>query len=150
MIRKSRVSLTLYFLSIASLLSSCSLTVKDKSSSITDTQEYKVNKSLHPPNNVVKVLNSVVCQDCNQDQVNNLWQECLNQGYSTSSPSRNVKSSRELKELVQTQYTYYEDVNYTQLNTDTNGVVYESQVTKPKIRYLNLKGQCVGSEYILE
>ena len=56
--------------------------------------------------NIVKVLDRVICQDyieyavCPGFVSRKIWQSCLDKGYTTSTPSKEVISARDLKELT--------------------------------------------------
>jgi hypothetical protein len=114
-----------------------------------ESTEDEVGPSLKPPSNVVKVLNNVLCAGCNQEMINALWQACLDQGYVQSPPSQRVIASRDLSELVSTNYTYSDTEYYNVPYTDHNGIVTETKQSREIPRSMKLEGQCRGSEYIL-
>jgi len=103
--------------------------------------------------NIIKVLNRVTCKDsstyCPQENINLIWKSCLNDGYTTTVPSDQVASSRDLKEL--TNYNYQVTKESPKMITDPNGIVYESenQVTSTQENY-KIQGYCIGSEYIID
>jgi hypothetical protein len=117
---------------------------------IEDNTRDESNKSLEPPSNVVKVLNNITCANCNQEQINDIWQECLKQGYVTKSPLQRVIASRGISELVTVRYTYYTVKHYTKTSTDENGIVMENHQSLQIPEYRRVSGQCRGSEYILD
>lgn len=100
---------------------------------------------------VIKVLNRVTCidinGDCPQKRINRIWQSCLNNGYVTSLPTKQIASSREIKELIRDSYSV--NINTPKQNTDENGIVYGSEnevvTTQQEIIFT---GYCIGSEYI--
>jgi len=102
---------------------------------------------------IIKVLNRVTCKDsssyCPQENINLIWKSCLNDGYTTTVPSVQVTSSRDLKEL--TNYNYQVTKKRANMETDSNGIVYESenQVSSTQENY-TIQGYCIGSEYIID
>ena len=56
----------------------------DKDKEIVPQQTLKLSP------NIVKVLSSVICNNCNQNQINALWKECINQGYTQAAPDQRV------------------------------------------------------------
>lgn len=128
------------------LLSSCNQNSNPQS---TTSDSYNgLNQSLKPPSNVSKVLNNVFCTDCDQEQINAIWQECLNRGYVEKAPNRKVLSSRNIEELVTVRNTYYITEFYTVSSTDSNGIVTETRKSRQIPRESIINGQCRGSEYI--
>jgi len=130
------------------LLTSCRSYVNDRLR--LDNQENKENQSLSPPSNVSKVLNNVLCSDCNQDQINSIWNKCLENGYVQSSPNRKVRSSRNLSELISLDYTQYQTRYYTRSEVDSNGIVTDTQHSSQVPITTRISGQCRGTEYIWE
>lgn len=116
----------------------------DKNKEIVPQQTLKLSP------NIVKVLNNVICNNCNQNQINALWQECINQGYTQAAPDQRVVFSREISELVSTTYTYFFSKPKTLSYTDQSGIVTEIQKTTKVPISIKLSGQCRGSEYILK
>lgn len=103
-----------------------------------------------PSSNIVKVLDNVICAKCNQDQINALWRECINQGYTQITPDQKVVFSRDISELVFTNYIYFDSKSETLSHTDEIGIVTETQEAIKAPFSMRLSGQCRGSEYILE
>jgi hypothetical protein len=101
---------------------------------------------------VVKVINRVKCMEnatsCSQDAINRIWQSCINDGYVTSLPTKQINSSRDIKELTRNITTISRSA--PKLITDENGIVYSSQ-TEVNTSQSNIKvvGYCIGSEYIV-
>jgi hypothetical protein len=65
----------------------------------------------------------------------------------TSLPTKQIASSREIKELIRDSYSV--NINTPKQNTDENGIVYGSEnevvTTQQEILFA---GYCIGSEYI--
>lgn len=102
---------------------------------------------------VVKVLNRVSCVEsanyCSQSSINAIWQSCLEDGYVVPLPTKQVISSRSIKEL--TRYSTIVNINTPKTITDENGVIYESEgevVTSQREKVVT--GYCIGSEYIID
>lgn len=134
-------------------LTSTSCIIQDPLKNNEKTQKLSlINESLNPPSNVVKVLNSVRCRDgyCSQDQINSIWNKCLDNGYQRSSPNSKVISSREIKELIQSTVQYrQENISYKEI-TDSYGVVTQTPVSTTSTRSYTVYGYCNGSEYIVQ
>lgn len=140
---------------LRSSLSLCSIILLASCSNINPHREKSVNRlapnqSINQPSNVEKVLNNVLCIDCSQNQVDALWNACLDRGYVTSSPTGRVISSREISELVSQNYSYYVDEHHTVLQEDPSGVVLEKPQIRKVMRHSIVKGHCRGSEYIMQ
>ena len=100
---------------------------------------------------IVKVLNRVTCKDpneyCSQGYINQIWRSCVNDGYVTELPNKQVASSRETKEL--TRNSSIVNIDTPKEITDENGIVYGSEkeaVTTQREDVVT--GYCIGSEYI--
>ena len=111
--------------------------------------------SLSPNTNIVKVLNSVRCHEdyngyCPQTTVNWLWDNCLKNGYITTVPDKRVISSRSITEL--TSGTMQQEETRTRVieSTDNNGIVTQRQEPYAVNQSYDIKGYCIGSEYITQ
>jgi hypothetical protein len=115
-----------------------------------DTQSTQ-NPGENNNTSVIKVLNRVTCKDvngdCPQKRINRIWQSCINAGYVTSLPTKQIASSREIKELIRDSYSV--SINTPKQNTDENGIVYgsENEVVATQ-QEISFAGYCIGSEYI--
>lgn len=123
------------------------------SNSKTNTNEDPIQSIKSPPN-VVKVLNRVTCYTnrslCNQEQINSVWNKCIEGGYTVQAPSKEVMSSRSISELVTAIYTYSQE-NYGSIqSTDSNGIVYQVPSKTKEIKSMTINGYCIGNEYILK
>lgn len=105
--------------------------------------------------NVVKVLNRVECNpsliSCSyQEGIEDLWDYCLKNGYTSRQPSQKVKSSRPIKELVKGTFQKTKTENKTLERTSENGIVYSKKTQGTANKEIKVDGFCIGSEYILE
>lgn len=112
--------------------------------------ETQIKESESP--NIVKVLNRVRCHEgssgyCAQSNIDLIWRACLENGFTTSMPTSNVASSRELIELVAT--TLMETRTKPVEQVDENGIVSNSSENVQYQIPVNVKGYCLGSEYIV-
>ena len=119
--------------------------------SVSGKPESSINPN--PNTNIVKVLNSVRCHEdyngyCPQATVNGLWDNCLKNGYSTAIPDKRVVSSRSITEL--TTGTMQQEETRTRVveSTDSNGIVTQREEPYTTNQSYDIKGYCVGSEYI--
>ena len=104
------------------------------------------------PANVVKVLNRVTCENmiCTQENINKMWQICLDTGWIEKSTTSRVISSRSISELVSAPVSYSEIVNETKDVTDPSGVVSEVPTQRSISKETTYTGYCIGSEYITQ
>lgn len=142
--------LVLVSLSLLGFASSCSSTGNSGESLVQSNEDQSSTSST----NIVRVLNRVECHEerkgsCPQDYINAIWQTCVNNGFQTGTPSSDVYSSRNIKELVNKK----EEISRSrpaQL-TDENGIVSSSETHTENYQVaVDVKGYCVGSEYIVK
>ena len=111
--------------------------------------------SPNPNTNIVKVLNSVRCHEdyngyCPQSTVNELWTKCLENGYITTIANKKVISSRSIAELISGTMQQEETRTRVVESTDSNGIVTQRQEPYAVNQSYDIKGYCVGSEYITQ
>lgn len=141
---KSRSSLLIIF----SLLTGCNSPVASPGSKA----KLEIPDNTH--SNVIKVLDRVQCHEtytgCSQASINEIWDVCIQNGFITTGPPGNVKSSRDLKELVsETKHISNTRPKFIE-KTDANGVVTSvpDGVEEYSSSY-QAQGYCLGSEYII-
>ena len=103
------------------------------------------------PQNIAKVLNRVTCENmiCTQENINKMWQICLSQGWSENPNVNNVKTSRDLRELISGPATYEEMVYENIEQTDVNGIVTNAPSQRTVTKEATYTGYCIGTEYIV-
>lgn len=121
--------------------------------SINGNAENSTSPSLNT--NIVKVLNSVRCHEdyngyCPQSTVNELWNKCLENGFITNTPNKKVISSRSIAELISGTMQQEEIRTKVVESTDSNGIVTQRQEPYTVSQSYDIKGDCLGSEYITQ
>jgi len=102
--------------------------------------------------NIIKVLDRVNCDPsedyCPQDKINDIWDYCLQNGFQESLGGKTVTSSRNITELVQGTIEKTGTITETkEIHSDT-GIVYNDTEEKVGTVSRDIKGYCIGSEYI--
>jgi len=110
------------------------------------------------PARSVLYLSEVECAGasyCNAQDLQQLWQSCLEKGYIQKRPNGGIVSSRQLKEKTQT--TYSVRVNIEE-STEVEKIIPPGIVVKEdgpvkiktETRMRSVYGSCVGSEYLVK
>lgn len=110
------------------------------------------------PARSVLYLSEVECvgtSHCNAQDLQQLWQSCLEKGYTQKRPSSGIVSSRQLRE--KNQITYSVRVN-TEESTEVEKIIPPGIVVKEdgpvkiktETRSRSVHGSCVGSEYLVK
>lgn len=131
------------------LLVSCN----NEANTIQGNQESSIKRT----SNVIKVLDRVKCNVsnvpgflipiCTQEDFDQIWQACLNDGFTTKLPSQQIASSRAIEELTSDRILI--STNSPKQLIDENGVVYESETEVDTTqKEITVSGFCIGSEYI--
>jgi len=102
---------------------------------------------------IIKVLNRVKCHEsqqryCKQNDIDAIWQLCLNSGYVTNIQSSQIVSAREITELVSGSVRVVETVLTPVEKTNEYGIVSIENYGRTESVDRPAKGYCIGSEYI--
>lgn len=137
-------------IAVSLILSSCSSSAPNQSDEETNNTVQRQTTENTIPENVVKVLNRVTCENmaCTQEDINKMWQVCLSQGWSDQPTEQKIRSSRDLRELVTGNVVYTEVVNENVEKTDPSGIVTIIPSQRTIERPATITGYCIGSEYI--
>lgn len=121
---------------------------RDKSSYPNTPQPVSPDKST-----TIKVLNRVKCHEsyqryCTQNDINAIWQLCLDSGYVTHRHHGQVISAREITELVFGTARVVETTEAPVERVDEYGFVIIDKLKRVGPVLRESKGYCIGSEYI--
>jgi len=136
---------------IAALTASVWIIAITGCSTNTDPRGNNDNTSTNP-SNVIKVLDRVRCHEsyseCLQSDIDDIWNACLRDGFTSTAPTQVVKASREITELVQETREVTKTRPKKVENIDENGIVTELEGSEEYTETVNTKGYCMGTEYI--